>query len=180
MAKLVFEVESLSDHLLAKAIANDLKLKYTIDFDNKASNVNAIQGKGIQANYESKKAFIGNVKLMEDSDIKVNDSIHSKMDQLLQNGHAVMLAAFNNEIVGLISGMDLPRKTAISTLLRLKEIGIKYMIMLTGDHQNVGDAIAKQIGLMEAKGNLLPEDKISAIKQLIKRDKKNSHGWRWC
>ncbi|MEH1008107.1 heavy metal translocating P-type ATPase [Winogradskyella sp. ECml5-4] len=172
LAKLVFEIESLSNHPLAKAIANDLKLKYTIDFDNKASNINAIQGKGIQANYESKKAFIGNVKLMEDSDIKVNDSIHSKMDQLLQNGHTVMLVAFNNEIVGLISVMDLPRKTATSTLLRLKEIGIKHMIMLTGDHQNVGDAIAKQIGLTEAKGNLLPEDKVSAIKQLIKRDKK--------
>jgi Cd2+/Zn2+-exporting ATPase len=46
------------------------------------------------------------------------------------------------------------------------------MIMLTGDHQNVGDAIAKQIGLTEAKGNLLPEDKVAAIKELIKRDKK--------
>ena len=44
--------------------------------------------------------------------------------------------------------------------------------MLTGDHQNVGDAIAKQIGLTEAKGNLLPEDKVDAIKILIKRYKK--------
>ena len=44
--------------------------------------------------------------------------------------------------------------------------------MLTGDHQNVGDAIAKQIGLTEAKGNLLPEDKVSEIRKLIQRDKK--------
>ena len=82
------------------------------------------------------------------------------------------MVAIEKQIIGLVSVMDLPRKTAASTLKRLKEIGIKHMIMLTGDHQNVGDAIAKQIGLTEAKGNLLPEDKVEAVKALIKRDKK--------
>lgn len=172
LAKLVLEVESLSNHPLAKAIANDLKIKYSVEFQNKASNINAIQGKGIQADYDGNKVFVGNVKLMEDSGIKVDGTVLSKMEQLLQNGHTVMLVAFKNEVIGLISVMDLPRKTAASTLKRLKEIGIKHMIMLTGDHQNVGNAIAKQIGLTEAKGNLLPEDKVAAIKQLIKRDKK--------
>jgi len=172
LAQLVLDVESLSNHPLAKAIANDLKLKYDIEFQNKASNSNAIQGKGIQAEYDGHKVFIGNVKLIEDAGLKVDDAIHSKMKQLLKNGHTVMLVAFKNEIVGLISVMDLPRKTAASTLKRLKQIGVKHMIMLTGDHQNVGDAIAKEIGLTEAKGNLLPEDKVSAIKELIKRDKK--------
>jgi Cd2+/Zn2+-exporting ATPase len=172
LAQLVLEVESLSNHPLAKAIANDLKIKYSIEFQNKGSNINAVQGKGIRADYDGNKVFVGNLKLMENSGIKVDDTILSKMDQLLQNGHTVMLVAFKVEIIGLISVMDLPRKTAKLTLKRLKDIGIKNMIMLTGDHQNVGDAIAKQIGLTEAKGNLLPEDKVTAIKQLIKRDKK--------
>lgn len=172
LAKLVLEVESLSNHPLAKAIANDLKIKYSIKFQNIASNISAVQGKGIQADYDGGKVCIGNVKLMEDSGIEVDEIIHSKMDRLLQDGHTVMLAAFKNEIIGLISVMDVPRKTAASTLERLKQIGIKHMIMLTGDHQNLGNAIAKQIGLTEAKGNLLPEDKVTAIKELIKRDKK--------
>jgi len=64
--------------------------------------------------------------------------------------------------------MDVPRKSAAATLERLKEIGIKQMIMLTGDHQNVGDSIARQIGLTEAKGNLLPEDKVKAIQEFQK------------
>ncbi|WP_290206881.1 heavy metal translocating P-type ATPase [Winogradskyella bathintestinalis] len=172
LAKLVLEVESLSNHPLAKAITKDLKVKHNIESLNKASNVNAIQGKGIQADYDRKKVFIGNVKLMDDSGIKVDDTIASHMEELLQNGHTVMLVAFQNEIVGLISVMDLPRKTAARTLKRLKEIGIKNMIMLTGDHQNVGNAIANQIGLTEAKGNLLPDDKVTAVKALLKRDKK--------
>lgn len=172
LARLVLEVETLSNHPLARAIANDLKTKFNIEPQNKASGVYAIQGKGIQAIYDDHKVFIGNVKLMTDSEIEVGDSVFSNMEALLKNGHTVMLVAYKNKIVGLVSVMDLPRKTATSTLKRLKNIGIKHMIMLTGDHQNVGDAIAKQIGLTEAKGNLLPEDKVAAIRTLIERDKK--------
>ncbi|MFL0353401.1 heavy metal translocating P-type ATPase [Xanthomarina sp. GH4-25] len=170
--QMILEVESLSNHPLAKAISKDLKEKYNLDYLGKASEINAIQGKGIQAIYKNENVFIGNTKLMLDEGILVNDSIQSKMNGLLQQGHTVMLVAFKNDIVGLISVMDVPRETAISTLKRLKEIGIKRMIMLTGDHQNVGDTIAKQIGLTEAKGNLLPEDKVESIKKLLQEDKR--------
>ena len=170
--ELVLEVESLSNHPLAKAIAKDIKAHNNMESQNKASHVNAIQGKGIRAIYNSNTVYIGNVKLMEDSGINIEASIISKMVNLLENGHTVMLVAYKDAIIGLLSVMDLPRKTAAATLKKLKEIGIKYMVMLTGDHQNVGDAIAKQIGLTEAKGNLLPEDKVDAIKILIKRYKK--------
>ena len=170
--KIVLEVESLSNHPLAKAIANDIKKQYNIEPQNKATNVNALQGKGIRALYNGNQVFIGNIKLMEDAGIKVDAPIISKMKNLLSIGQTVMIVAFKNEIIGLISVMDLPRKTAANTLKQLKEIGIKHMVMLTGDHQNVGDAIAKQIGLTEAKGNLLPEDKVSEIKNLLKQHKK--------
>tara|TARA_R110002111_G_scaffold230843_3_gene292089 strand:- start:17033 stop:18757 length:1725 start_codon:yes stop_codon:yes gene_type:complete len=167
--KIVLEVESLSNHPLAKAIAKDIKIKYKIESQNKATNVNAIQGKGIEAQYNNDTVFIGNVKLMEDQGISVDEAILNKMKALLSVGQTVMIVALKNEIIGLISVMDLPRETAANTLTHLKAIGIKHMVMLTGDHQNVGDAIAKQIGLTEAKGNLLPEDKVSEIKKLIKQ-----------
>lgn len=169
--QLVLEVESLSNHPLAKAISKDIKSQYNLEYLGNASEISAIQGKGIQAVYKNEAVFIGNTRLMIDEGIEVKESVTSKMDDLLINGHTVMLVAYKNEIVGLISVMDVPRKTAVSTLKRLKEIGIKRMVMLTGDHQNVGDTIAKQIGLTEAKGNLLPEDKVEAIKKLLQEDK---------
>jgi Cd2+/Zn2+-exporting ATPase len=172
LVQLILEIESLSNHPLAKAITKDIKSQYKIEFTNKATNVNAIHGKGIEADYQQEKAFIGNIKLMESAHIMLDENAISKMDNLLQNGHTAMLIGFKNKIIGIISVMDVPRKTAADTLKRLKEIGIKRMIMLTGDHQNVGDAIATQIGLTEAKGNLLPEDKVAAIKFLLKRDGK--------
>ena len=167
LIRIVLEVESLSNHPLAKAIAKDIETKYKVEAQNKAVNVNAIQGKGIQAQYNGDSVFIGNVKLMEDKGIMVVEAITNKMKDLLDVGQTVMIVAYRSEIIGLISVMDLPRETAAKTLQQLKDIGIKHMVMLTGDHQNVGDAIAKQIGLTEAKGNLLPEDKVSEVKKLI-------------
>ena len=163
---LVLDVESLSNHPLAKAISKDIKSRYKIEAKNQASNMKEIQGKGIKATYNKEVVFVGNAKLMIDENIAINKVISTQMNTLLQNGHTAMLVAFKNELIGLLSVMDTPRETAITTLKRLKEMGIKKMIMLTGDHQNVGDSIAKQIGLTEAKGNLLPEDKVTAIQEL--------------
>ncbi|WP_040250147.1 heavy metal translocating P-type ATPase [Psychroserpens mesophilus] len=172
LSQLVLDVESLSNHPLAKAISTDIKIQYNLEVQNKASNVNAIQGKGISAIYSGNEVFIGNLKLMEDSGIKTDREVKSSIVNLSENGHTVMIVAYQNVIVGLIGVMDIPRKTAAATLIKLKQIGIKHMIMLTGDHQNVGNAIARQIGLTDARGDLLPEDKVSAVRELIERDKK--------
>ncbi len=169
---LVLDVESLSNHPLAKAISKDIKSQFFIENKNQASDIKAIQGKGISANYKSENVFIGNEKLMADESIAISDTVFVQMNELLQDGHTVMLVAYKNDLIGLLSVMDTPRKNAKNTLKRLKEIGIENMIMLTGDHQNVGDSIAKQIGLTEVKGNLLPEDKVKAIQELKRRDNK--------
>lgn len=172
LLQIILEVESLSNHPLAKAIVKDLEELHKISFKDLASQIEAIQGKGISAKYKDSKIFIGNLKLMLDEGIEVDEQIKSKMDAFLKDGHTMMLVAFNTKLIGLIGVMDVPRKTAASTLKKLQLIGIKRMIMLTGDHQNVGNSIAKQIGLTEAKGNLLPEDKVAEIKKLLTTDGK--------
>lgn len=172
LAELVLEVESLSNHPLAKAIAKDIQKWYHLEARDKATDVEAIQGKGITAMYQNEKVCIGNVVMMESEGIAVDDSIQSDMKTLLQKGETVMLVAFQSQLIGLISVMDVPRKTAKSTIERLRKIGVKFMIMLTGDHQHVGDAIAQQIGLSKARGNLLPEAKVSEIEKLLQSHKK--------
>ena len=163
---LILEVESLSNHPLAKAISKDIKSQYKIEVKNQASNIKAIQGKGISATYKNANILIGNEKLMIEEKVAISDDVATQMSDLLKNGHTAMLVASNSKLIGLLSVMDTPRETAKETLKRLKEMGIKKMIMLTGDHQNVGDSIARQIGLTEARGNLLPEDKVRAIQDL--------------
>ncbi len=168
--KLVYEVESLSNHPLAKAISNDIQSQYTLQNNNEATDVRGIQGKGISAVYKNQQVLIGNKTLMQDYGVMLSDTVEKEANRLLREGHTVMLVSFNNQLIGYVSVMDMPRKTASATLKRLKEIGIKKMIMLTGDHQNVGDSIAQQIGLTEVRGNLLPEDKVKAVQELKERE----------
>ncbi|MDX1363899.1 MAG: heavy metal translocating P-type ATPase [Arenibacter latericius] len=170
--EMVLDVESLSNHPLARAISKDINSEYGIENKHRSSDIQAIQGKGIRARYNGGNVFIGNVEMMKDAKITVGSEIHQQMDELLQYGNTVMLVGYNETLIGLISVMDVPRKLASQTLARLKKIGIKQMIMLTGDHQRVGDSIAKQIGLTDAKGNLLPEDKVKAIEELQKNNTK--------
>lgn len=170
--EMVLDVESLSNHPLAKGISKDIMAGYGIENGHLSSNMKALQGMGIQALYKEEPIFIGNTKLMGKSGIEVPSEIIAQMDQLLQKGNTVMLVAYRGALIGMLSVRDLPREHAATTIIRLKKLGIRQMIMLTGDHQNVGDSIGKQIGLTAVKGNLLPEDKVKAIQELKNRDAK--------
>lgn len=172
LVELILDVESLSNHPLAKAITKDIKVQFGTENGHKSSNIQAIQGKGVTAKYNGGQVYIGNVQMMKDATISVDKETHQQMDELLQNGNTVMLVGFKNTLIGLISVMDVPRKTAFPTLKKLKKLGIRQIIMLTGDHQRVGDSIAKQIGLTDAKGSLLPEDKVRAIQELKQNNTK--------
>lgn len=172
LVELILDVESLSNHPLAKAITKDIKVQFGTENGHKSSNIQAIQGKGVTAKYNGCQVYIGNVQMMKDATISVDKETHQQMDELLQNGNTVMLVGFKNTLIGLISVMDVPRKTAFPTLKKLKKLGIRQIIMLTGDHQRVGDSIAKQIGLTDAKGSLLPEDKVRAIQELKQNNTK--------
>lgn len=77
-----------------------------------------------------------------------------------------MVVRRNGNDLGVIGLMDTPRASARSALERLREIGITRMIMISGDNQRVADAVAKQVGLDEAWGDLMPENKVEAIKKL--------------
>tara|TARA_R110002049_G_scaffold137671_3_gene297691 strand:+ start:9328 stop:11316 length:1989 start_codon:yes stop_codon:yes gene_type:complete len=163
--ELVVDVESLSNHPLAKAVTKDITVNFGVESKHRSTNMQAIQGKGVKAQYNGGYIFIGNAQLMEEEGIQISAETQNQINRLQEDGQTVMLVGYDQALIGLLSVMDVPRKSAAATLARLKKIGIKKMIMLTGDHQSVGDSIARQIGLTEAKGNLLPEDKVKAIQE---------------
>ena len=173
LLKIAVAVENLSDHPLAKAVVRDGKerLKGTDITD--ASDLEAVLGKGIKASFGKDKIYIGNLDLYEDLDeAKPSEVISNKVKELEGGGNTTMLIRRNKEYIGIIALMDTPREAAKETLKKLKEIGIKRMIMLTGDNQKVADAVAKEIGLTDAWGSLLPEEKVDAIKKLKEQESK--------
>ena len=77
-----------------------------------------------------------------------------------------MVVRRGDQDLGAIGLMDTPREAARATIERLHAIGIRRMIMISGDNQRVAEAVAKQVGLEEAWGDLMPEDKVQAIRKL--------------
>lgn len=168
----VIAIESSSNHPLAKAVVRDGKLRMNkLNGISTASNTEAIQGKGIKGKVEGEMIRIGNIELYEDVG-GVPAGVKEKVQKLEREGKTVMLVQNENEFSGIIGLMDTPRKAAESTLAKLKKIGIRKMIMLTGDNQEVANAVASEIGLTHAYGSLLPEEKVERIIQLKKEENK--------
>jgi Cd2+/Zn2+-exporting ATPase len=138
-----------------------------------AANIESILGRGVRAEINSEEILIGNLNLFEEVDEnKPSDEIRKQVALLESSGNSTMIVRKNKIYIGIISLMDTPRKGAAIALEKLKRIGIKRMIMLTGDNQKVADAVAKEIGITDAWGNLLPEAKVKAIVELMSAENK--------
>ena len=173
LLKIAVAVEGLSDHPLAKAVVRDGKERLKGADIPEAKDLEAVLGKGIKATLGSDKVYIGNLDLFESLDEKKpSKEIEEKVKSLESAGNTTMLIRQNDDYIGIIALMDTPREEAKNTLEQLKKIGIKRMIMLTGDNQKVADAVAKEIGLTDAWGSLLPEEKVEAIKKLKEKESK--------
>lgn len=170
---ILITVEGLSDHPLAKAITMGASERMLFKSTLKAENIQSILGRGISASINGVKIIIGNLQLFEETDKnKPSTEIINMVKELEVLGKTTMLVREGDTYIGIIALMDTPRTEAKNALTMLKSVGIKRMIMLSGDNQQVADAVAKEIGLTEAWGNLLPEDKVASIKRLISEEKK--------
>ena len=169
--QIVIAVEKLSDHPLAAAIVKGgtEKLKKDVPV---ASNVQAIQGRGIKAEYEKSTIHIGNKELFTENNNHLPDDIKTKAEELEKQGNTTMIVKQDDKYIGMITLMDVARQDAKETLSQLSKVGIRKMVMLTGDNQKVAEAIAKEIGITDVWGNLLPEQKVEAIDKLRNSEKK--------
>lgn len=158
-------VEKQSDHPLAKAIVNGIKEKYPDLTTTDASKVKGIVGKGVSAEYDGKPVLIGNKVLFDDKG-GLDKSLEDQVAKLEAEGNTTMLVHFDGKFIGILSLMDVAREEAKGVLAELQALGIKQMIMLTGDNQQVGEAVANKIGITKVMGNLMPEDKVAAVEKL--------------
>lgn len=166
----VIAVEKLSDHPLAAAIVKGGTEKLGRDLP-PASDLEAIAGRGIKATYKGEPVHIGNKELITENIGELPEDIRLKAEELEGQGNTTMIVHRNHTFMGLITLMDVERSDSRETLSRLRDTGIRRMIMLTGDNQKVAEAIAEKIGITEAWGNLLPEQKVEAIEKLKASEK---------
>ena len=166
LLQMVYAVEQLSNHPIAKAVVKHIKPHLNLDQISEAEDVTVIQGMGIKANYLGNELLLGNQTLLQKHNIEWGSETNRHIQTYLDQGKTLILIGYEKQLYGILTIMDTPRENAKSTLFQLKKEGIKEMIMLTGDHQHVGNAVGEAIGLTQVKGGLLPEDKVTAIAEL--------------
>jgi Zn2+/Cd2+-exporting ATPase len=160
-------VESLSDHPLAAAVVRDGKLRLKSDFVPQAQGMQSITGQGVKATVDGQQVSIGKDSLFAEIEgARLPESLQASVEKLKTDGRTTMIVRQGDKFLGVLGLMDTPREAAKDVIRRLREIGIQRMIMLSGDNQQVANAVAKAVGIDEALGDLMPEDKVEAIKRL--------------
>lgn len=160
-------VERLSDHPLADAIARDGSERLGDTALVAATDLKSLTGKGVTAQLGGETIWIGKPEMFgADGVAGLDDETTAVVAQLREQGRTLMVVRSGTRDLGVIGLLDTPRTAAGPALAALRALGVQRMIMISGDHQKAAQAIAEQVGLTEAWGDLMPEDKVDAIKKL--------------
>ncbi|MEG0974550.1 MAG: heavy metal translocating P-type ATPase [Comamonas sp.] len=160
-------VESLSDHPLAAAIARDGLERLGGKVPVTAEALSNLIGRGVTATLNGETVWIGKAEMFGvDGVPDLGSEVRESIAKLRESGRTTMVVRKGNRDLGAIALLDTPRKGAKEALQQLRSLGISRMIMISGDHEKVATAIAQQVGIDEAWGDLMPEDKVEAIRKL--------------
>ena len=155
-------VEHESDHPLAKAVVEhigDTKL-YLVE------KTEVVKGGGIVAQVDGHRVAVGNVALMEREKVHLAEKARNDITRFEKNGNSLVLISVDNELKALIGIRDQIRPGVKEDLQKLKKLGVKNLVVLSGDNQGTVDLVARELGLTEAHGHMLPGDKSTYIEKL--------------
>lgn len=167
-------IESHSDHPLATAVV-DAARKQIAPGANipQASDVTSITGRGVQGMIDGERVYVAKpVFFKETSGMTVGAEVEGANEKLVQRGRTTMIASKGSRMLGVVGLMDQPREVVPGVMSQLRGLNVTKLIMISGDNQQVADAVAKAVGLTEARGDLMPEDKVEVIKSLREKDGK--------
>ena len=155
-------LEQNSNHVLAKAVVEGAKQKQLKLI--KAKKVQELAGNGLSANVQGKHVLVGRLGLIEKYNIELPKNFKAASVQ-----QTAAFVAIDEKLAGLITFKDELRPEAKTTLTKLRRMGIKHMLMVTGDNQAVANNIAKQLGIDNVVAETLPVDKLKAIDDIQNR-----------
>lgn len=165
--RLAGAVEQQSNHPLALAIVQAAQgQNLTLPVANGLEN---IPGRGVRSQVEGQPVWIGSLKLFEENDGKiVDETIRQTVARLEKTGRTTMTVSRNGTFIGVLGLSDVARPGVTEMLKQLRNLGVKHLIMLTGDNPTVAQQIAQEIGVTDVEAELMPEDKLSTILRLKK------------
>lgn len=156
LLKIAAHCESYSNHPIAKSIIDSYDGE--IDKD-KVSNYKEISGKGISCKYDGVTYYLGNLLYMKDKHIEVDD---------IDTYATIIYMASKNEYLGYLVISDAIKRESKKTITNLKNLGIKRILLLSGDNEKIVKSISNKVGINEYYDSLLPQDKVEKVEELTK------------
>ena len=147
--------ESFSTHPIAASIKEVYDNK--IDTD-RIKDVKEISGHGVELLFDGKEALVGNGKLLKSHNISYEEH---------KSGGTVVYVAYDNTFVGAIVISDTIKDGAKEAVADMKKVGVKNVVMLTGDRQKAAEEVAKELGIDTVYSELLPSDKVQKVEELL-------------
>lgn len=160
-------LEESSEHPLASAILQKAKNKEISPA--KVDKFEAIEGKGVRADYNGQVAFVGSNRLLVD--VNISREMASRAEKLQNEAKTVVYVGLDGEIIGLVAIQDVPKSSSKDAIAELKARGL-MTVMLTGDNKRVAQAIADEVGIDRVIAEVMPNDKAQQIKELQDKGKK--------
>jgi len=167
LLQLAASLEKGSEHPLAQAVlekAVDKKIELL-----EIKSFEAIEGHGVKAVIENKEFFLGNEKLMHQQQISLTDW-REQIDALTALAQTPVFVAQGKSMLGLIGIADPVKEDSEKAIQRFRKAGIN-VVMLTGDHKQTAEVIARQVGIDDVIAEVLPADKLSKIQALQQQGK---------
>lgn len=161
----VLSVEKESDHPISKAIIQYVGNLQTIGVE----KTDVVRGGGIRARVNGLNIAIGNLALMEIEKVELTQGMMDDIEQFEKSGNTIVLVSINQELQLIFGIKDRIRPNVKEELIKLRKMGVKKLILLSGDNQTTVENVAKELNLTEAHGNMLPEDKAHFIEKLQKK-----------
>ena len=165
LLSLLSSAETLSEHPLAKAITAYAKSAGTDILP--ANNFQMEAGRGIQASVAGHDLICGSEAFLRSRGITLDDSAAFRLERLREQGKATVLAAEKDRCLGVIALSDTVRPEAKATVSQLSSLGAETLL-LTGDDRKAAEFLARQVGSMSVRAELLPDQKVDAIRALQK------------
>ena len=165
LLRITAAVEQQSNHPLALAVVRAAQEK-ALDLPS-ANGLENVTGRGVKSEVGGKPILIGSLKLFrETNDHAMNNEVVQTVERFENEGKTTMAVSEDGRFLGVLALADTPRSGVRETLQKLLDLGVKKLVMLTGDNDDVAQQIGKEVGVTDVRAELLPEQKLEAIKML--------------
>ncbi|WP_448576366.1 heavy metal translocating P-type ATPase [Thermomicrobium sp.] len=164
----VAPVEYRSEHPLGLAIVAHADALGAFDHTlvDRVESLTALVGRGVRAEVAGRTVLVGNELLLREHGIAVPPDLQAVATELRERGRTAVYAALDGRVVAVFGIADVVRPVARQVIAQLRALGIRRLVMLTGDNERAARAIARDVGLEEWRAGLLPEDKVAVVREL--------------